>query len=188
MVALTSLLLPIILSAVLVFVASSLIHMVLKYHASDYRRLANEDEVVAAVRRSGATPGQYIFPHCSDHKQLEQPEMKAKFEQGPLGVIYVKPHGPMNLGSFLGKWFAYSLIVSAAVAYLARAELPAGAPYLSVFRLVGTTTWFAYAWQGPADSIWKGKPWSCTFKDMFDGLVYALLTAGVFACLWPAAT
>ena len=39
---------------------------------------------------------------------------------------------------------------------------------------------------GPlVDSIWKGQPWSATLKSVFDGLLYALVTAGVFGWLWP---
>jgi hypothetical protein len=186
-VAFTSLLLPIVLSAVLVFIASSVIHMVLRYHNVDYRPMPNEDAVMAVVRQGGATPGQYVFPHCKDHKLMNTPEMMRKFSEGPLGVLYVKSGSPLQLGSFLGKWFGYSLAVGAAVAYLARAELHAGDPYLRVFQLVGTATWFAYSWQGPADSIWKGKPWTVTWKEMFDGLIYGALTAGTFAWLWPHA-
>lgn len=183
----SQLLVPILLAAVLVFVASSVIHMALKYHASDYRPLPNEDAVAAALRQGGAGPGQYVFPHCQDHKQMNSPEMTAKYTNGPLGMLYLRAPGPIKMGAFLGKWFAYTLAVSAAVAYLARAELHAGTAYLSVFRLVGTASWFAYGWQGIADSIWKGKPWAVTWKEMFDALIYALLTAGVFAWRWPHA-
>ena len=179
------LLLPIALSAVFVFIASSVIHMALRYHNADYQKLPNEDAVCAAIRQGGAAPAQYVFPHCFDHQQMNSPEMAKKFADGPCGVMYIRPAGAVQMGPFLGKWIGYTLLVSAMVAYLARAELHAGAPYLSVFRLVGTTAWFAYAWQGPADSIWKGKPWAVTWKEMFDGLVYALLTAGTFAWLWP---
>lgn len=178
------LLLPIVLSAVLVFIASSVIHMALKYHAADYRKLPNEDAVMAALKQGAPAPAQYVFPHCADHKLMNSPEMQRKFAEGPVGVLYIRQAGPMQLGPFLGKWFAYSLALTAVVAYLARAELPATAGHAAVFRLVGTATWLAYSWQGPAASIWKGVPWANTFKDMFDGLIYAVVTAGVFAWLW----
>ena len=32
---------------------------------------------------------------------------------------------------------------------------------------------------------WKMKPCKMTLKHAFDGLVYALLTAGIFGWLWP---
>lgn len=182
----TQLLLPIALSAVFVFVASSVIHMALRYHNADYRPLAQEDAVRAALQKAGVTPGQYVIPHCKDHSQMNSPEMLAKFEQGPNGVLYVRPAGAVKLGPFLGKWIAYTLLIGFAVGYLARATLLPGAPGMQVFRLVGTAAWLAYAWQGPADSIWKGKPWAVTGKEMFDGLIYALLTAATFAWMWPA--
>jgi hypothetical protein len=91
----------------------------------------------------------------------------------------------MQLGPFLMKWVLYTVAVSALVAYIAQFTLHQGDDYMKVFRLVGTTAWLAYAWKSPADSIWKGKPWVATFRDLVDGLVYALLTAGTFGWLWP---
>lgn len=57
MIPLASLWLPIIVAAVLVFVASSLVHMVFKWHNADYLKLANEDEVRDALRESAPAPG-----------------------------------------------------------------------------------------------------------------------------------
>jgi hypothetical protein len=185
MVSWNDLLIPILLSAVFVFVASSLIHMVIKWHNPDYRRLANEDEVRAAIRKGSATPGQYVFPHCLDGKQMQEPAMQQKYVEGPIGVLYVRPNGPPRLGPFLLQWIVYTLAVGAIAGYLARATLTVGAAYLPVFQVVGASAWLAYAWQSPADSIWKAKPWSVTFRGMLDGLIYAALTAGTFAWLWP---
>jgi hypothetical protein len=36
-----------------------------------------------------------------------------------------------------------------------------------------------------AKVIWKGEPWSMVIKEVIDGLIYGLLTAGVFGWLWP---
>ncbi|MDZ4774326.1 MAG: hypothetical protein SGI72_14455 [Planctomycetota bacterium] len=185
MVTWSQLLLPIALSAVFIFIASSIIHMVLKWHNADYRKLANEDEVRVAIRKSAPTPGQYVFPHALDGKDCNSPETKKKFEEGPIGVMYIRPNGQVKLGPFLGSWVLYTLVVSALVAYVAQFTLTSGADYTDVFRLVGTTAWLAYAWQSPSDSIWKGKPWISTFRCLVDGLVYALITAGTFGWLWP---
>lgn len=185
MVAWTALILPILLSAALVFVASSIIHMVLKLHAPDYRRLPNEDDVCAALRKGSPSPGQYVFPHFADGKQMADPAMVKKFEQGPVGVVYIRRSGSIKLGPFLGAWVLYSVVIGFLAAYVARSTLTTGAPYLKVFQVVGAAAWLAYAWQSPSDSIWKGKPWSITLRGMFDGLVYAALTAGAFAWLWP---
>jgi len=181
----TELWLPIVVSAVGVFIASSLIHMVFKWHNSDYLKLANEDDVRAVVRAASPPPGQYAIPYCSDMKQMGSPEMQKKFTEGPNVVMYVRPNGTVKLGPFLGSWFAYTLVVGFVVGYVARATVAPGAEYLHVFQVVGAAAWLAYAWSIPSDSIWMGKPWSSTFLYMFDGLIYAALTAGSFAWLWP---
>lgn len=183
----SAILLPALVATVLVFVASSVIHMVLKLHNPDYLKLANEDEVRAAIRKGAPGPGQYVMPHNLDPKALATPEYQAKLQEGPNAILYVGRKGPVQLGPFLGKWIAYSLVVSLIVGYVARATMPAGAPYLDFFQIAGLSAWLAYSWQGPSDSIWKHKPWRITFRGMFDGLVYALLTAGSFAWLWPDA-
>jgi hypothetical protein len=179
------LLVPAALSAVLVFIASSVIHMVLKTHNVDYRKLANEDEVRAAINKGSPAPAQYTIPHCAGAKDAQSPEMLRKFEEGPVAVMFVRPKGGVKLGGFLGAWFVYSFVVSLLAGYVAHAALGAGAEYLAVFQLVGASAWLAYAWATPQDSIWMGKPWSVTIRHMVDGLIYAALTAGSFAWLWP---
>jgi hypothetical protein len=185
MVAWSQLLLPIALSAVFVFIASSIVHMVVKWHNPDYKKLPNEDEVRAVLRKGSPPPGEYIIPHCLHGKDAASPETTKKFEEGPIATMYIRPNGPMQLGPFLGKWVVYTLVISALVAYIARFSLKPGAHYMDVFHLVGMCSWLAYSWYSPADSIWKGKPWSATFRYLIDGLVYALVTAGTFGWLWP---
>ena len=50
MVSLTALWLPIVLSTVLAFLASSVIHMVLGYHSTHWKRFPNEEGVLEALR------------------------------------------------------------------------------------------------------------------------------------------
>jgi len=185
MVAWSALLLPALISAVLVFVASSLIHMVVKWHQSEYKTLPNEDEVRAAIRKSSPVPGKYVMPFCKDSKDMASEAMQKKLTEGPNVVMFVRENGAVKLGPFLGKWFAYTIVVSLVAGYVARATVAPGAEYMQVFQVVGAAAWLAYAWAIPADSIWMGKPWSSTFVYMFDGLIYAALTAGAFAWLWP---
>ena len=184
MIAWSQLVLPILLSAVLVFFASTLIHVVLKWHNPDYRKLPNEDEVMAAIRRGGPGAAQYIFPHCLEG-QKNSPEMKAKFAAGPVGVLYLRAPGEMQIGPFLLRWFSYTVVVGLLVGYVAKITLTSGAPFMEVFRVVSATAWLAFAWQGPSDSIWKGKPWIITARALVDGVIYALLLGGVFGWLWP---
>ena len=182
---LAALWLPIVLSAVFVFIVSSIIHMVLKYHNRDYAKLPDEDAARAALRAGNPEPGQYVIPYCSDMKEMQSPEMQRKYAEGPLGVLYLRRPGPPRMGPLLLRWFLFSLVVSFFLGYLAVVTVQPGAHYLDVFRVVGVGGFLAYsAGQVPA-AIWMGKPWSVTWKEVFDGLVYGLVTAGTFGWLWP---
>jgi hypothetical protein len=185
MVPLGSVVLPVVLSAVFVFLASFLIHMVLRYHAADYTQLPNEDAVRAAIRAGNPAPRQYIIPYASDPKAMQSPEMVQKQIEGPVGVLNLRTPGKTTMGPYLGQWFVFNLVVAFFVAYVAAHTLPAGAAYLEVFRVVGAVTFLAYAaGQFPA-AIWMAKPWPVALKDALDGLIYGLVTAGTFGWLWP---
>ena len=177
--------LPIVLSAVLVFVVSSVIHMVLKYHNRDYRPLPNEEAVRAALRVGTPEPGQYVLPYCAEMKEMESPEMKQKFIEGPVGVLNLRPAGLPRMGPLLAQWFLYALVVSLFVAYVAASAIEPGARYLQVFQVVGAVAFLAYAAGQVPAAIWMGKPWSVAVKEVFDGLIYGLVTAGTFGWLWP---
>jgi len=184
MVSLTALWLSIVLSAVIVFVASSIMHMLLPYHKSDYRQLPDEDKLLAVLRGAGLKPGLYHFPYCS-HKDMKSPAVMEKFKQGPVGMLTLFPSGPPAMPKFLGMWFAYCLVIGFFVAYLTGRTVAPGANYLAVFRVAGTAAFLAYGLGNLSNGIWKGQPWGVTLKEVIDGLVYALLTAGTFACFWP---
>jgi hypothetical protein len=185
MVPITALWIPILLSAVIVFVASSIIHMVLPIHKSDYRKLPEEDKVLDALRAAGVTPGRvYHFPYCT-HQTMKSPESQERFKRGPVGLLTVMPSGVPNMGKFLGLWFVYCVVVGIFVAYVTGRTRAPGTDYLEVFRVAGTTAFLGYAVAQIQDAIWKGQTWSVTFKHVFDGLIYGLLTAGTFGWLWP---
>ena len=181
---LSALWLPIVLSAVIVFVASSIMHMLLPYHRSDYKGLPDEDKILSTLRAAGLKRGLYIFPFTT-HKDMRSPAVIEKYNQGPVGMLTVFPIGPPVMPKFLGQWFTYCLIIGFFVAYLAAHTVAPGTYYLAVFRIVGTAAFLAYGLGNISNSIWKGQTWSMTIKEMIDGLVYALLTAGTFGWLWP---
>ena len=184
MVSLAALWLPIVLSAVIVFIVSSIIHMVLPYHKNDHSQLPNEDAVRATLRAANPKRGLYVIPYCT-HQNMKSPETMAKYKEGPVGFLTILPSGAPSLPKFLIQWFIYCLVVGFFVAYLAAHTLPPGASYLEVFRVVGTAAFLAYGLGLITNGIWKGQLWRNTFKEIFDGLVYALLTAGTFGWLWP---
>jgi hypothetical protein len=185
MVGITALVLPILLSAVIVFVASSIIHMASPWHKSDYPKVPNEDALRAALRPLAIPPGDYMVPRPSGREEMQSPQFAAKVQEGPNLVLTVLPNGPWSMARNLGMWFVYLVVVGVFAAYVAGRALPAGSVYLQVFRFVGTTAFLGYAaalWQM---SIWYRRSWAITVKSTIDGLIYALLTAGTFGWLWP---
>jgi len=187
MIPLTELWLPILLSAVFVFVVSSILHMVLPIHKGDYKKLPGEEKLMEAMRGQGVSPGTYMFPCAACMKDMGSPEMIEKFKQGPVGFLTVVPSGAPAIGKNLIQWFLYSLVMGIFVAYIARLGLGREAAYLAVFRTTGTVAILGYAIAAIPDSIWKGQRWSITLKFLFDGVVYGLVTAGTFGWLWPTA-
>lgn len=179
--------LPIVLAGVAVFLASSVIHMMLPVHKSDFSQLPNEAKVLEALRSQGVGPGQYMFPKPASMKDCSSPEMLEKFKRGPVGSVIVLPTGVPSMGKALLQWFLFSLAVGVFVAYIAWHELVPGTPYLAVFRLTATVAFLAYGFSHMTDAIWKGVSWTTTLKFVFDGLVYGLVTGGVFGWQWPAA-
>ncbi|HXW55416.1 MAG TPA: hypothetical protein VEJ67_06695 [Candidatus Cybelea sp.] len=184
MIPLGALWLPTLLSAVFVFVASSIMHMLLPYHRSDYTKLPDEDKVLPALRAAGLTRGLYIFPFGT-HKDMNTPAMVAKYKEGPVGMMTVFPSGPPVMPKFLALWFGYCLIIGYLVAYLAGRTVAFGASYPAVFRVAGTAAFLAYGIGQLSNGIWRGHPWRVVSKEVVDGLIYALLVAGTFGWLWP---
>lgn len=183
MVSIVDLWLPILLSAVLVFAASSVIHMVLRWHAKDFKRFAAEDAVMDALRRFDLAPGDYAAPIPESMAHMTSAEFKAKQARGPLFALTILRADPISRN--LGKWFVYSIVVAAFAAYVATIALPAGAPYMTVFRVTSTVAFAGYAlaiWQS---WIWYSRSLGSTIRTTIDGLLYGLLTGGAFGWLWP---
>jgi hypothetical protein len=184
-----SLWLPVIVSAVLVFVVSSILHMVLKHHAKDYSRLPDEEGFRKAMQAMKTVDGgMYRFPFCTDMKETKDPAFAKKLEEGPNGVLVLMPRGPYNMGKSLGLWFGYCVLVSFFCAYVARVSgLREGAEYMTIMRVVATTAACAYVLGEIPSAIWKGESWGTVARFWFDGLLYALVTGGTFGWLWPSA-
>jgi len=77
------------------------------------------------------------------------------------------------------------VVVGIFVACVAASTLASGTQYPKVFHVAGIAAFLAYGVGQIPDSIWKGQTWGVTAKHVFDGLIYALLTAGTFGWLWP---
>ena len=185
MVAIGSLWIAIVVSAVIVFIASSLMWMVLPHHRGDYKQLPGENEIRAVVRKQNPPPGLYVIPYAKDQKERQQPEMVKKMEEGPVGMLTLMKPGKPSMGKNLAQYFVYNLFVSFFVAYIAGRTLPEGSNYLAVFRVAGSIAVLAYACAIIPSGIWWGRPWRNVTTEVFDGVVYGLLTAGSFGWLWP---
>ena len=185
MIPVTTLWLPILLSAVIVFFASFIMHMVLTYHRSDYRKLPDEDRVTDAMRNAGVTPGPaYFFPDFA-FKEMKSPSVIEKMKRGPVGFLTVRPNGPPAMGKNLAQWFLYCVVISVFAAYLSGRLLAPGIEFRQVFRVVGTVAFLGYGPAHAQESIWSGRSWVVTLKHLFDSLIYSLLTAATFGWLWP---
>ena len=176
--------LPILLSAVFVFIASTLIHMVLKYHASDYQGLPAEDDIMDDLRKYDLEEGEYYMPYLADFKERESPEFKAKLEKGPVGFMTITD-SDCSMGKPLMQWFAFSLLVGFFTAYVAGISLAPGAGFLEVFRITGTVTFAGYSLALIQNSIWYKRAWGTTLKYLLDGFIYGVVTAATFGWLWP---
>lgn len=185
MVPLSALWLPILLSAVIVFVVSAIFHMLVPLHRQDHRALPAEDDVMGALRAFNIPPGDYMVPCPAGPGAMSAPEFVEKMKKGPVAVMTVMPSGPPSMGKNLAQWFGYCALVSVFAAYITGRALGAGAHYLEVFRFAGAVAFAIYGLYGWPQSIWYHRAWRTTLVYTFDGLVYGLLTAGTFGWLWP---
>ena len=185
MLPLSHLWLPIIVSAVAVFVVSALLHMLFTYHNSDYRKVPNEDEVRAAINKGELAPGQYILPYAVG-MGAKDPVAQQKMKEGPSDFCCCESRRVPEMGPALGQWFVLTLVIAFLVAYVAALTIAPGADHMAVFRVVSAIAFLAYAGSQAQEAIWRAVPWSAVIKSIIDGLVFALVTGGLFALMWPA--
>lgn len=178
--------LPIVLGTFLAWIASGIIHMLIKWHNADYQPLSNESEVVEAIRKGSPTLGMHNFPYCADMIEMKDPGVQARFKEGPVGLLTIFPNGMPAMGKLMVQQISYFLIGCLLIAYCAALALEPGADYLKVFRFVGTVGFLTFGWAVIPYSIWFGQLWPSTIRYLVDALVYGLVIAGSFAWMWPA--
>jgi hypothetical protein len=185
MTALSALWLPILVSAVAVFVASSIIHMTPLWHKTDYPRYSSEDRVLDALRPLALPPGDYFMPRPASSAEMRSPQFQEKMKRGPSVLMTIMPPWSGSMVGNLSQWFVYCLVVNLLAAYVAGAAVPPGASFTQICRFAGTAAFMGYTlalWQM---SIWYRRAWSMTLKSTFDGVIYAAVTCAVFGWLWP---
>ena len=178
---LTDLWMPIVASGLFAFIASFIVHMALPVHKGEWKALPDEGKVAGALEGVGS--GQYMFPWGS-MADMKNPEFQERLKKGPNGTLTVWS-GPVQMGKNIGFMLVFFMVVSVFVAYVAaHCNMPKTTPYLEVFRLCGTTAFMAYGLGWIPQMIWYGQSNKAFWTYLFDGIVYALLTAGTFGWLW----
>ncbi len=176
--------LPILLSSVMVFLGGSVMNMLLPHHTKDYTRLPDEDALREVMQAQQLSPAQYAIPFAHSKEDWRSEAVKKKFETGPVGLLIVGPNGSGMSRQFIQQAI-YVLSISIMVAYVAYAAFGGtDQEYLKVFQVAGTVATLGYSGALFLNSIWFNVPWGNTWRHAFDGLVYGLLTAGIFGWLW----
>ncbi len=176
---------PIVLSAVAVFVASFIVWTLLPHHKADWSGIPGQDQIQKLMRDHNVGPGQYAIPYAPDPKDLQDPDVKKGFDQGPVGFFYVQNPGVPAMGGRILAMFIFQLVVSLTVGYLASRTLAVGTDYRQVFRFTSTIAFLAYGASSVQDMVWFGHSRAHTFKVLLDALAYGLITGGFFGWLWP---
>jgi hypothetical protein len=181
-----SLWLPVVVSAVAVWLVSAILHMALKYHRADYKKLSDEDAVGQAIRKAAAEPGIYVLPYAMG-ADMKDPAVQKRYEEGPVALVTLLRSGPPNMMKQLGLWLLFCVLVSFVTSYVARHTLSAASEGLLILRITGTVAFVGYGFGSFVDSIWHGMPWSNALRALVDSLIYGLLTGAIFYWLWPGA-
>ncbi|MEM9081951.1 MAG: hypothetical protein AAGB34_00025 [Planctomycetota bacterium] len=191
---LTLLWLPIVVAAVVCFIASALAWTVLPHHNKDVLPFANPQHFKDLAQPDGAEsvkPGVYMFPH-QHNMSAEDETSKTMIKEGPWGTVNIWPAQP-QMGPKLAASLGVFLFVTFLVAYVAAESLLEDAQgdiepisSLRVFQLTTTVAVMAYTCGWMLNAIWFGKPLRQWLTDGVDGLAYGLITGATFAILWPS--
>ncbi len=184
MAGLLSLWLPILLATVIVYIAAFIMNMVLPFHKGDFLEIADEDGFMEAMRSRGLKRGQYFFPFANSAEVTRSPEWKERINRGPVGFLFIVPKGTTMKPQLIAQ-FIFMLIVTIIAGYVGMASLGPGVEYLKVFQITGTAAFLGHSGSHFTNSIWYGASWRVSWLRAAEGLVYGLLTAGVFGWLWP---
>lgn len=123
MVPLSALWLPILVSAVFVFIASNIMWMALPFrHRGDYGKLPDEKTVLDGL--SAAKNGQYMVPSVDWNKMT--PEEREEMQRGPMALLLLRNPAHFSMVKAMVLWFLYPVVISVFVAYLAGHTLPIG--------------------------------------------------------------
>ncbi|GAB4549309.1 MAG: hypothetical protein Tsb0013_10460 [Phycisphaerales bacterium] len=187
MVPILDLWLPIVLSTVIVFIASAVAWMAIpKWHQPDLKVLPDEATFAGDLGRHELAPGQYMWPNCGSSEEMKSDEFKRRWAEGPWGLLRVAGTRP-SFGVNLVVTFVYFLVVSVVVGFLASRAFGSGAGYYEVFGFCFLASALAHCTMNLPNSMFLMEPRRWMLTNLIDGFVFAMLTAGTFAGLWPEA-
>jgi len=177
--------LPILVATALCFAASAVIWVLGPHHRTEWKAPPGQDAIMEALRQGNAKAGSYMFPHADRADKAAFEAAMKRWAEGPSGVLYIFPRGPMNMGARLVQQLIYFLVISFFLAYVGHHAGLDGQTYLKVFQVIGAVGFMTYGLGIIPESIWFARPWRNFFMGACDGLIYALLSAGAFGWLWP---
>ena len=178
-----SLWLPILVNSVALFFASFLAWAILPHHKKDWSPLPDEAAFLSAIKALGLKRGVYGFPFCENHKQSKDPEFIKKWKEGPSGLINI--WAVPNMGRNMALTFLVFVVANIFIAYVGSHTLPRGTDYLKVFQVTGAMAVAVFTIAAIPNAIWFQKPARAIVMDTIDGIVYGLITAGIFGSMWP---
>jgi hypothetical protein len=180
----TSLVLPILVAAVAVFVLSLIVQTAMPWHKSDFGNVPDDDAFITAIRQLNIPPGDYTVPSPRLPGGGRNPEFVEKWAKGPSVTMTVIPPSA-NMGRYMGQWFAFTVLVAAIAGWVTGTIVrPAGDAH-AVFHYGAIITFLCYSLGAWPLSIWYHRKWSTAFKSAFDAILYGVATGMVFSWLWP---
>jgi hypothetical protein len=177
--------LPTLVSAVAVFILSSIVHMVVPWHKNDYMSFPDEAAMLDTLRAHNLKPGEYLAPRPTSRGDMASPEFKERVKRGPLVILNIATSDSASLARPLILWFIFVIIVSWLSGHIAWGAGASAAAPRGIFHAVALTAFLAYAAGLWPQTIWFRKPWLTSFKASFDGLIYAVVTGLIFVYFWP---
>ncbi len=179
---LTELWLPIVVSAAIVWIASAINWTAMPHRKAEWSDLPDEEAFLSLLKQGGFKPSNYMFPCCKN--QHEKGSDTKKPADGPMGFLSIWPQR-RSMGACMIGSFVLDVVIGVFVAYIAWLALQPGAEYMKVFQVVGALAFMAHTFATLGGGIWFGMSLKSMAYTVIEGLVYALLTAGAFAWLWP---
>lgn len=183
----TQLWMPIVVSALVAWIISAIIWTAMPHRKKEWGGVTDEDDFRKAITSRKLKPGNYMFPYC-EPAEMKDEAHKNRMNTGPYGTLYIWTHR-RGMGACMGGSFVFNLVASFFIAYIAWQALTgqADTAYLKVFQITGATAFLTYTFALIPGGIWFGKPVRSMVYDAIEGLVIALMIAGVFGWLWPRA-